>query len=310
MNDSIKFSMAADVVAVDAWAEFARRCEADGFDALMVPDHPGSFVSPFVALAAAATATETLRLGTNVVNAGMWEPFLLAGEVATLDLVSHGRAVFGIGAGHTPAEWTMQGRAHPSAAARVDRMVEVADTTRRLLAGDTVTYAGEHVRLQDAFLAKPRPVQDPIPLLVGGSGNRVLRYAAANADIVGFSGLGRTLPDGHQHETRWRRADVDAQVELVRAAAAQAGRTPTFEALVQHVEITDDAEAACARFAEDIPTTGVAELLAAPYVLIGTVDELVDELRGHQKRWGFDRFVMRAPFRAAGAQLLAALSES
>ncbi|WP_084654222.1 TIGR03621 family F420-dependent LLM class oxidoreductase [Nocardia altamirensis] len=310
MNDSIKFSMAADVVAVDTWADFARRCEADGFDALMVPDHPGSFVSPFVALAAAATATATIRLGTNVVNSGMWEPFLLAGEVATLDLVSHGRALFGIGAGHTPAEWTMQGREHPSAAARVDRMVEVTDTTRRLLAGDTVTYTGDHVRLQDAFLAKPRPVQEPIPLLVGGSGNRVLRYAAANADIVGFSGLGRTLPDGHQHETRWRRADVDAQVKLVRATAAQAGRTPAFEALVQHVEITDDAEAACARFAEDIPTTDVAELLAAPYVLIGTVDELVDELRGHQKRWGFDRFIMRAPFRAAGAQLLDALSES
>ncbi|WP_378742537.1 TIGR03621 family F420-dependent LLM class oxidoreductase [Nocardia brasiliensis] len=307
MNAPIKFSMTANVIEVGTWPEFARGCEQDGFDALMVPDHPGSFASPFVALAAAATATETIRLGTNVVNAGMWEPYLLAGEVATLDVVSGGRALFGIGAGHTPAEWTMQGRAHPSAAARVDRMIEVTDTTRRLLAGETVTFDGDHVRLRDAVLTRPRPVQEQIPLLVGGSGPRVVRYAAANADIVGFSGLGRTLPDGHNHETRWGRDQIDAQVEVVRETAAKAGRDPAFEALVQHVEITDDAEAACARFAADIPTTSVAELLSAPYVLIGTVDELVTELREHQKRWGFNRFVMRAPARAAGAQLLAAL---
>ncbi|WP_433653898.1 TIGR03621 family F420-dependent LLM class oxidoreductase [Nocardia sp. CA-128927] len=310
MNAPIKFSMTANVVEVGAWADFARGCEQEGFGALMVPDHPGSFVSPFVALAAAATATETIRLGTNVVNAGMWEPFLLAGEVATLDFLSGGRALFGIGAGHTPAEWTMQGRAHPSAAQRVDRMIEVTDTTRRLLAGETVTFAGDHVQLRDAVLRQPPTVQEQVPVLIGGNGTRVLRYAAATADIVGFSGLGRTLPDGHNHETRWSRDQIDAHVELARNAAEQAGRTPAFEALVQHVEITDDAEAACARFAEDIPTTSAAELLGAPYVLIGTVAELVTELRAHQKRWGFDRFVMRAPARAAGAQLLEALATS
>ncbi|MEU7144120.1 TIGR03621 family F420-dependent LLM class oxidoreductase [Nocardia sp. NPDC046473] len=310
MHAPIKFSMTANVVEVGSWPDFAKGCEREGFDALMVPDHPGSFVSPFVALAAAATATETIRLGTNVVNAGMWEPFLLAGEVATLDFVSGGRALFGIGAGHTPAEWTMQGREHPSASARVDRMVEVTDTTRRLLAGETVTFAGEHVQLRDAVLNRPRPVQEEVPVLVGGNGTRVLRYAAANADIVGFSGLGRTLADGRNHETRWSRDQIDAHVELALDAAQQAGHSPAFEALVQHVEITDDAEAACARFAEDIPTTSVAELLSAPYVLIGTIDELVTELRAHQKRWGFDRFVMRAPARAAGAQLLAALTST
>lgn len=308
MPTPIKFSMAADVISIGSLPDFARRCEADGFDALMVPDHPGAFAAPFVALAAAATATETIKLGTNVVNAGMWQPFLLAGEVATLDLVSGGRALFGIGAGHTPAEWTMQGREHPSAAARVARMIEVGDTTRQLLAGETVTFAGDHVRLQDAVLDRPRPIQTPIPVLVGGNGDRVLRYAAETADIVGFSGLGRTLSDGHRHETRWSRAEIDAQVAKVHATATANGRTPALEALVQHVEITDDAEAACARLAAEIPTTTAAELLSAPYVLIGTVDELVTELRGHQQRWGFDRFVMRAPARAAGAQLLEALA--
>ncbi|MFI9503013.1 TIGR03621 family F420-dependent LLM class oxidoreductase [Nocardia sp. NPDC052566] len=299
------FSITADAVGVGEWTEFARQCERDGFDVLMVPDHPASFAAPFVALAAAAAVTERIRLGTNVVNAGMWEPLLLASEVATLDVLSSGRALFGIGAGHNPAEWLTQGRAYPSAADRVARMIELTEVTRRLLAGETVTFDGTHVQVRDAVLPRPRPVQDPIPLLVGGSGTRVLRYAAATADTVGFSGLGRTLADGRSHETRWRRDQIDAQVELVRSAAAD--RDPAMEVLVQHVEITDDAEAAADRLRADITDASVEDLLAAPYVLIGTVEDLVAEVRDHEKRWGFTRYVVRGPVREQAAALLAAL---
>lgn len=308
MSAPLQISIAADLTKIDSWTEFARTCEREGFDALMVPDHPGSFVAPFVALAAAAAVTERIRLGTNVVNAGVWEPLMLAGEMATLDVVSGGRALFGIGAGHTPAEWTMQGLEYPSPRDRVSRMIELSDLTRRLMAGETVSFDGEHFSLRDAVLNKPRPVQDPIPLLVGGSGNRVLRYGAATADIVGFGGLGRTLADGHNHETRWAQTQIEEQVERVRSTAAAAGREPAFEAMVQHLEFTDDAEAAAAQFAEHLPSTTAKEILAAPYVLIGTRDDLVAELREHQRRWGFHRFVIRAPFRTEAAELLAALA--
>ncbi|QIS13280.1 TIGR03621 family F420-dependent LLM class oxidoreductase [Nocardia arthritidis] len=287
-----------------SWGEFARRCDADGFDALLVPDHPGSYTAPLVALAAAATVTERIRLGANVINAGMWEPLPLANELATLDLLSGGRAQFGIGAGHTPAEWLMQGRTYPSPGARVDRMIEVADATRRLLTGDPVTFDGAHVRLREAVLTRPRPIQQPIPLRIGGGGNRVLRYAARHADIISFSGTGRTLPDGHNHEVNWHRDQIDAQMDHVRAAAGD--RDPDFEALVQYVEITDDAEAAATRFAAEIPGITASDLLVAPYVLIGTLPELVDELSRHEKRWGFRRFVIRAAYYDAAAQLLAA----
>ena len=87
------------------WLDTARRAEAAGFDTLLTADHPGSCATPFVALAAAAAVTTTIKLGSYVVNAGVREPMLLAADVATLDVVSGGRAVLGIGAGHTPAEW-------------------------------------------------------------------------------------------------------------------------------------------------------------------------------------------------------------
>ena len=96
--------------------------------------------------------------------------------------------------------------------------------------------------LRDAVLLEPRPVQQPVPLLIGGNGPGVLRLAGRRADIVGLTGLGRTLADGHHHQAVWAPEQIDATVELVTTAATDAGRTdpPVLEALVQHVELTDD----------------------------------------------------------------------
>ena len=98
------------------WLALAREADRSGFESLYVADHPGTCAAPFVALAAAAAVTDRIKLGTCVVNAGLWEPVPLAMEVATLDMVSGGRAVLGLGAGHTPAEWAMRGRSMPSPA--------------------------------------------------------------------------------------------------------------------------------------------------------------------------------------------------
>lgn len=161
MGAAPAFSMQADPAEIGSWLDFARDCEQEGFDALLVADHLGASSAPFVALAAAAAVTERLRLGSYVVNAGVWEPLGLAAEVATLDGISQGRALLGVGAGHTPAEWTMQGRQHPPSRQRVTRMMEIARVTRRLLAGETVTFAGEHIIASDATLETPSPVQHP-----------------------------------------------------------------------------------------------------------------------------------------------------
>jgi probable F420-dependent oxidoreductase len=292
-----------------AWTALAQRCERAGVGALLVADHPGSAPAPFVALAAAATATNDLALGTYVVNAGAWEPLALASEVATLDVVSGGRAILGVGAGHTPAEWLMRGLDYPSSTARVGRMVELIEVTRRLLEGEAVTFRGDHVRTDRAHLEVPRPTQERVPLLVGGNGSRVLHYAAQHADVVALSGLGRTLPDGHRHEVDWATDRIDERVELVHIAAEAVGRSPELEALVQRLEITDDAYGAAAQLAEQLHQVTADDLLAAPYVLFGTVDELVAELRAHQRRWGISRFVVRAGALDDAETLLARLRE-
>ncbi|RKN51327.1 TIGR03621 family F420-dependent LLM class oxidoreductase [Micromonospora endolithica] len=286
------FSLQATPTDAADWLDLARRAEAAGFDALFAPDHPGKAAAPFVALAAAAAVTTTLGLGTNVSNAGVREPALLAGDVATLDLLSGGRARLGLGAGHTPAEWRAVGRERPDVAGRVRRCVAVAEAVRALLDGAEITVDSPDLVVHGARLAGPRPVQSRVPLTIGTANSRLLRWAGAHADVVGLAGLGRTLPDGYAHEVRWREADIQAQLAEVAAGAAGRDTPPVLEALVQQVVVTDDAEAAAADTARETGLT-VAELLATPYVLIGTVDEIHAAVTAHERRWGITRFVVR-----------------
>lgn len=297
----LRVAVQANPVDRDSWLSLAREVEEAGLSALYVADHPGSAASPFVALAAAASVTERIELGTCVVNAGAWEPLDLASAVATLDLVSDGRALLGVGAGHTPHEWTSVGRAYPSAADRVSRMIEVVEATTALLEGGPTSYAGEHVTLAGAEVDDPRPVRRPVPLMVGGNGRRVLRFAARRADVVGITGLGRTLADGHQHEVDWGPGSVERTLAQVRSAAQD--RTPEVEALVQVVEITEDARGVAERIAAAVAGASPADVLDAPFAWIGTVEQI----RAKVARWeaaGLERFVVRAPALAAVRRVL------
>ena len=128
----------------------------------------------------------------------------------------------------------------------------------------------------------------------------MIRLGCQMAEVVELGGIGRTLPDGHLHETRWSTADVDVSVDVFDTSCSAAGRRPELGALVQHVEITDDAEEAAHRYlhaasavipAEHLPSTGA--LLECPYVLIGTAAEIAGLLRRLRERWGFTRYTVR-----------------
>ncbi|HUZ43225.1 MAG TPA: LLM class flavin-dependent oxidoreductase [Acidimicrobiales bacterium] len=295
------FALQAQPESGPEWSEMARAAEAAGFHDLVVADHPGTTAAPFVALAAAAGLTRHVRLGTAVANLGRWHPYDLACEVATLDLVSGTRALLGIGAGHTPAEWLMVGRPYPDPSARVTRMIEVAETCLSLLSGERVTFEGSDFRLEEASVDWP-PERRRVPLLVGGNNRRLLRWAGANADVVEVTGLGRTLADGHHHAVRWSPEQLDASVEGVREAARGRVHPPILGTLVHVVEVTEDRESALEilhrRLAVGMPPESVPtleDLGSCPYVLIGSRAEMAEQLAGHQRRWGFRRYTLRPP---------------
>ncbi|WP_327180383.1 LLM class flavin-dependent oxidoreductase (plasmid) [Streptomyces sp. NBC_01335] len=292
-----------------SWSALARRLEADGYDALLAADHPGTTASPFVALAATAAVTERLGIGSYVSQAGVRDPLLLASDVATLDMMSGGRARLALGAGHTPAEWDMVGERRPDVAGRVRRFLAVAEACRALLAEGTTTVDRPGTPAYPARLTAPRPVQHRVPFTFGGGNTALLRWAGAHADVVGLSGLGRTLPDGHMHEARWDGADIDRQVDLIEQGAASRAEAPTREALVQLVKITDDAEGAAQEYARLIGCDA-SVVLASPYAWIGTVEEIGAALTAHERRWGITRYVVREAHLDAADQIRAHFSRT
>ena len=292
--------------SVAGYAREARAAEDDGFAMVTAADHPGTCASPAAVLGALAVATSTVKLCGYVINAGTHEPLDLASDIATIDQLSGGRAILGVGAGHTPSEWLMYARPYPSAGERVDRLVEIVDVTTRLLAGETVTFQGKHIHTNTAVLTEPRPVVERVPVLIGGGSRRVLELAGRTADIVSYTGLGRTLEDGHNHQTNWSDAHTDTALGLVRNAADAAGRTPpVIDILVQHNVVTDDRAETFARL---MPRAGLPfEILdQAPFLLVGTIQQQVEQFHRNLERWGITSYTVRD--RQAGAALIAALN--
>ncbi len=271
----------------------AQRAEAAGFDVFLLPDHVGGGLAPLPALAAAAASTSTIRLGTFVLNADMRNPVQLAWEATTLDRLSQGRFELGLGAGHTPHEYEATGIELKGPHERKAALAERVEIIRRLLDGETVTSPGLHHRLFHATV--PRSVQNRLPILVGGNGAALLAHAGEHADIIGLQGLGKTHPDGHQHSVKWEVAHLDEQVEQVCAGAGDRLGEIELNALVQLVDVTDDAERSLTATAKEIGNgMTVEELAAIPYVLIGTVDEIAQEILRARDRWGLTYFAVRS----------------
>ncbi|MDA0351889.1 MAG: TIGR03621 family F420-dependent LLM class oxidoreductase [Chloroflexi bacterium] len=275
------------------WTSLARRVESLGYDTLSVADHlVDGLLPPFVALATAAAATERIRLGTLVLNNDLRHPVMTAREAAALDVLSGGRVELGLGAGHSKPEYEAIGLPFDDASTRVERLEESAAIVSRLLRGETVNFEGAHYQVL-AHQLWPRPAQEKLPLLIGGNGPRLLRLAAREADIVGFTGMGRTLEDGQRHEpTGFGPTAVDQRVALVRSAAGERSARLEFQALVQSVVITDDRQGAAAAMVGELSPLSGADILGSPFLLIGTPDELSEELRGHRERFGISYYTV------------------
>jgi probable F420-dependent oxidoreductase len=268
----------------------ARRAEELGFDTVLVADHVGSDWSPLQCLAAAAAATERIRIGTFVLNAGLHHPLTVAREIATLDRLSGGRVELGLGAGHTSSEFAAMGATFLPAAERKVRLAEFVEIVRALLDGDTVDHHTDHFQLTAAATGPARPA-GRVPILVGGSGTALLSHAAHHADIVGFTGLGRTLPDGHRHTVRFQPEVLDAEVAVVREAAGE--RSVELNVLVQVVDITDNRRSAAERLASSIDGLTVDDALVTPFLALGTPAEIASHLRAAESRWGIGYAVVR-----------------
>jgi probable F420-dependent oxidoreductase len=270
----------------DEWRAKARRAEAAGFDTMLVADHLAEeMFPPLTALVAAADATDRLRVGTLVVNNDFRHPVVLAREAATVDLLTGGRLELGLGAGHMKHEYDEAGLQFDRPAVRVARMAESAAILRRLLDGDEVTFDGEHYRVH-GHRCFPQPVQQPVPLLIGGNGRRVLETAGRLADIVSFTGFSQVEGENEVNPTHFTDAGLAEQVTWVLTAAGPRFDELELSTLVQGVVLTDDRRAAAEQVQALVPTLRVDDILSSPYSLIGTPRQIADQLRERRDRLG------------------------
>ncbi len=272
----------------------ARHAEATGWDGVWVADHfmgndPGPMPADTPTLeagslvAALGATVDRLRIGTLVYGNTYRHPAVLANMAATVDHVTGGRFVLGMGTGWQVNEHEQYGIALPPVRERVDRFEEAIQVVRSLLREPTATFAGDHYRLTDA-LCEPKPVQDRLPILVGAKGDRMLGIAARYADEWNAWGL----PD-HIAE---RSAALTRRCEAVGRDPGDIART------AQALVIFTDDEAEADRLAEAVPRP----------LMAGTPERLRDVVAAYAEA-GLDELIVPDFTLGTGDRKLAALDQ-
>jgi len=278
--------------------ETARRAEGAGFATFLLRDHfiaePfGHQLAPLAALATAAAATATLRVGSLVLCNDYRHPVLLAKEVGTLDLVSGGRFELGLGAGFSRLEYEAAGLPYDPPGVRVDRLAEALQVVKGVFGAAPFTFAGRFYTVTN-LEAFPKPVQQPHPpILVGAGGRRMLAIAAREADIIGMQtatlGTGRRVPDptGLLAET------ITEKIDWVRQEAGT--RFANLElSIVGSVIIAENRREAAERLVHARGWEGLSadKVFEMPSIFIGSVGQIVNEMQGRRERYGISYYVV------------------
>ena len=237
----------------------AKTAEALGFDFVSAADHPAAARSSYEAwtlLTWIAAATSRIKVATRVLGVPDRAPALVAKMAATLDRLSGGRLILGLGGGYSDDEFRAFGLGVPTSAEKVTGMDEAIRIMRGLWQQPRLTFTGERYRVEDAVL-EPKPAHR-IPIWLGTYGPRALRVTGELADGW-IPSLGFAPPD-----------QVPALLDRIRTAAAAAGRDPDEITLAYNIEVEVDAT-------------------PRPGVVCGPPDAVVEQLHGFRKL-GFTAF--------------------
>jgi probable F420-dependent oxidoreductase len=255
-----------------------RRIEGLGYSALNVGDHLDGRLAPLAALMAAAGATSTLRLGCFMLCNDYRHPALLAHEFATVDQLSGGRLEPGLGAGWLASDYERVGIAFDPAGVRVDRLAAAIGVVKSELAAHLAVFGADASTRLDG---RDRP-----PLVMGGGGRRVLGMAAREADIVAFNATLSSTAAAIRPGASISAAAVAERVEWVRAAAGERYAQLESQVFVHGVQVTS-ARIEAAAVTGDRMGLSAAEVLASPHALVGSVEQLTEDLLERRELYGF-----------------------
>lgn len=280
----------------------AQLVEGLGYDIIYFPDHlvaegperqrMGGPIFDSMAMAIiAAHATKRVQVGHLVLCNLFRHPAITAQSLATLDHVSNGRALAGLGSGWTETEFNMTGIPFPPITERLRMLDESLTCLRGLWDDAPFTHTGEFFTFRDADLL-PKPIQKPRPRIVlGGGGKGLLRIAAKHADVLNvISDVGKQGYISMAGAVQLNNDAIRTKVDFLRAEAKKVGRDPqsidisNFVFTIALADSTEAAEGMRAGMAGAMGTTPEA-IAQSPMSLIGTPDELIVELRRRASAW-------------------------
>lgn len=222
---------------------------------IMRADPSGYCPDGWTLLTALAAQTKRLRLGLMVASNANQTPPQLAKRAATVDIVSHGRLEFGIGAGGVEREHTAYGTDFFPAAERIRRLGEACEIIRRLWTESVITYEGRYYHFTETY-CEPKPVQKPTPpFVVGAIGEQLsLRVAAKHADIWNCPGAPHLSLEEYQRK-----------VQLIDGYCAEIGRDPaTLIRSVQFIVDPQDNPATTRQTVEGFIAAGATHIVLGP----------------------------------------------
>ena len=295
---------AAVAPTMSAWRDQARTAEGLGYSTLYVSDHLDAQFGPLVATTVAAEATSTLHVGFGVLNNDLRNPVVLAKEIATLGLAAEGRVEVGLGAGWLRSDYDEAGIEYDEPAVRVDRLAESLAVMKTLWSEGKATSAGTHYAVGDAH-CDPRPASPP-RVIVGGGSRRILTVAAEHADTVGVNTSLASGQKGGDLASQATFDHFDRCLAWVREGAGDRFSSIELQIMACATKVVASRRAAV-RTATMLGLPG-EDALELPIVLLGTPDELCEQLLKRRERWGFTNIVVPGEAMESFAPVVARLA--
>ncbi|MEO6025841.1 MAG: TIGR03560 family F420-dependent LLM class oxidoreductase [Candidatus Binatia bacterium] len=246
-----------------------------GFHSVWFNDHLYGVPMPnlpileaWTALTAVGVLTKSVELGTLVTPVGFRNPALLAKMAATLDVITGGRVIVGLGSGWFESEFTGYGMPFPGLKARLEQLDETATILKLLWTESQPSFEGKHYRL-DSTYCEPKPARRP-PILIGGGGEKVLlRLAARHADIWNNLAV-------HQQ-------DLGTKIAKLREHCAAVGRDPAEIRVSQQCLVVLGENEADARAKADKAAQIYGGHMGAggPLSIAGTAEQCIEKIHAH-----------------------------
>ncbi|MAI80467.1 MAG: F420-dependent oxidoreductase [Deltaproteobacteria bacterium] len=282
------------------WRERAQKTEALGYSALHLADHilgPGEAIAPTFhpiqelaavpAMAMAAEATSTLRIGSRVFCVDYRQPAVLAKEAATLDLLSDGRLELGLGAGWLKNEYSAIGIDFEPASLRIDRLAEVITLIKSHCRAEPLSLSGRHVHAK-GYQGVPASVQKPHPpIMIGGGSRKILELAAREAQVVSFNFNNRSGVLGTDGIMTATAEATATKVKWVTAAAGDRLQAMEFEIGAYFVDVGDQADSTCKNMASAFGLE-YHQMKSHPHGIFGTIESVCEELERRREIYGIN----------------------